>query len=115
MATKLEMLKTNIANTQSLIALKLNAAQNKLLNVSTIFTFCSVYVSCGAAIAGYFGTSSPHSLNPPTTMLLSLSISVQSFARFARLGLHHEYFLPYQMLHPTLPNKYLYLTVAYVC
>lgn len=100
MATKLEMLKTNIANTQSLIALKLNAAQNKLLNVSTIFTFCSVYVSCGAAIAGYFGTSSPHSLNPPTTMLLSLSISVQLFAR---LGLHHEYFLPYQMLHSKLP------------
>ena len=57
LATKLEMLKTNIANTQSLIVLKLNDAQNKLLNVNTIFTFCNVYVACGSAIAAFFGES----------------------------------------------------------
>ena len=50
-----EVLHANIESTEELVHMRLATAQNKLLNVTTIFTVMSVYVSCGSAVAGMFG------------------------------------------------------------
>ena len=50
-----EVLHANIESTEELVHMRLTTAQNKLLNVTTIFTVMSVYVSCGSAVAGMFG------------------------------------------------------------
>merc|ERR1711871_1717854 len=54
-ANTLEILANDIENTEQLVLLRLDTARNRLLTVTTIFTFFNFFVACSTYIAGLFG------------------------------------------------------------
>ena len=63
-ANTLEILANDIENTEQLVLLRLDTARNRLLTVTTVFTFFNFFVACSTYIAGLFGMNLDNGLFP---------------------------------------------------